>query len=333
MADQDPGHQAPQGEAKPQPVKTVGETSKAKRDATFKARQAKAARRFISLNGASDEPKDEPVTADDAKPADAATAPKTDESKTEAKPEEKKPDVDKRHAIAERREKRVQARETKAKEREDKLSRAEHNLAARYGDPEAAKKAYESGQHYEAAKYIQRIFGDDFASITQKIARATAGLSPEKLKELEERDSFAREKRAFEAQKKKEEEAKTVGATREKAVAHVSDKCKGHDVLKLKNGADLVLSTLEKHWDRDHFTITFKQAADMVLADKLAEAEVLGLKRHQAVVVPKKEETAPKPKHEARHKTPEVTEKRPGRLSFEERHAMAGRLLAKRAAR
>jgi hypothetical protein len=328
VADQQ-GHQAPQAEPAT-PVKTVAETHREARDATFKARQAKAAKRFAARNGTPDEPEPEKPKAEE-KPAEPAAKP---ESSTDEKPAEpKKGDVDKRHAIAERREKRVQARESKAKEREDKLSRAEHNLQARYGDPDAARKAYEAGNHYEAAKYVQRIFGDDYATITQKIARATAGLSPEKMKELEERDAFQREKREFEAAKKRKEEEQTAGATREKAVAHVAEKCKGHDVMKLKNGGELTLRVLEKHWDRDHFTISFKAAADMVLADKLAEAEALGLKRHTAALVEKKPDPKVEPpKKEARHKPPVVEEKRPGRLSFEERHAQAGRLLAKRRA-
>jgi CHAT domain-containing protein len=321
--------QAPAPQAEPtEPVKTVAETAREKRESTFKARQAKAAKRFAARNGEDTEPPKEEPKAEPAK----AEQEKKPEAKAEEKPEKKPQDIDKRHAIAERREKRVQAREAAIKEREDKASRAEHNLQTRYGDPDAAKKAYDAGNHYEAAKYIQRIFGDDFASITQKIARATAGLSPEKLKELEERDQFAREKREFEARKKKEEEEKNAGTTREKAVAHVAEKCKGHDVLKLKNGADLVLRTLEKHWNKDHFTISFRQAADMVLADKLAEAEALGLKRHTATIVPSpaKAPEPEKPKREARHKPPAPVAKKEGRLSFEERHALAGRKLAQR---
>lgn len=329
MADKD---QQPQA-AEVSPPKTAAVQSRDKRESTLKARQAKAARRFASMHGVDEDPEEKPA-ATDAPDPDKATEEKTEPSK-EDKPEDKKPAIDKRHAIAERRERRVQARESKVKEREDKLSRAEHNLQTRFGDPDAAKKAYDAGNHYEAAKYVQRIFGDDYATITQKIARATAGLSPEKLKELEERDAFAREKREFEANKKRQEEEKNAGVTREKAISHVAEKCSGHDVMKLKNGAELVLRVLEKHWDRDHFTVTFRQAADMVLADKLAEAEALGLKRHQAVVVPDKKPAEPeKPRKEARHKPqPEVTEKRGGRLSFEERHAQAGRLLAKRSAR
>jgi hypothetical protein len=319
------------------PVKTIGDQSREKRDSTLKARQAKAVKRFASMHGATDEELSVKAIDPDEDPTEGKKPVVEDnpEPAKEEKPAEKKQDIDKRHAIAERREKRVTARESKVKDREDKVSRAEHNLQTRYGDPDAAKKAYESGQFYEAAKYVQRIFGDDYATITQKIARATAGLSPEKLKELEERDQFAREKREFEARKKREEEEKNAGTTREKAISHVAEKCAGHDVLKLKNGAALTLAVLEKHWDsaNSRFTVTFKQAADMVLADKLAEAEALGLKRHTAVVVekPKPEPEPSKPTRSVRHKTPAATpEKKTGRLSFEERHALAGRKLAQR---
>ena len=329
-----PDHQEqPQAADTSTAVKTPVQTSQAKREATFKAREAKAAKRFAASHGQSEEParpKEETggATSEEASQANA------DAGNAEPSKEEKKPaDIDKRHAIAERREKRVAQREAKAQDRERKLSTAEHNLQVKYGDPDAAKQAYDKGSFHEAAKYMQRIFGDDFATITQKIARATAGLSPEKLKELEERDTFAREKREFEARKRKEEEEKTKGATREKAIAHVADKCKGHDALKLKRGSELVLAELERNFDESTktFKVTFKQAADNVLAEKLAEAEALGLRRPTAQVVDKKPD-APVAKPAAKPPAPAVPQKNGARMSFEERHANAGRLLAKRRA-
>jgi len=278
------------------------------------------------------EKKAEPPKAEE-KPG---TEPKPEEPavKADEKKEDKSTsDLSKRYAILERRETKHKARESKLAERESKVSRAEHNLAARFGDPESARKAYDAGQHHEAAKYIQRIFGDDFAEITKKIARATAGLSPEKLKELEERDRFTREKREFEEAKAKAEREKNQGATREKAIGVCKDKCAGHDALKLKNGADLVLREMERNWDADtkSFKVSWRQAADAVVAEKMAEAEALGLKRPTATLVPKKEEPKPEAKPE-----PIVTRKRGERFerpSFEQRHAEAARIIAKRRAK
>lgn len=329
MSDQATG-QAPPAEPT-QPVKTIGDKSRDARDSTRKAREAKAAKRFAARNGADQEPTVEANTEEPAKPA--ATESPAESKSDETKQERSGADLNKRYAIVERREARLKKSEASVQERLDKASRAEANLSTRFGDPDTIVKQYHAGEFHVMAKTLEKWLGDSFPTITQKIARATAGLSPEKLKELEERDAFLREKREFEAAKKKKEQEETAGATREKARGEVTKKCSGHDVLKLKNGAELVLRTLEKHWDTDHFTISFKAAADMVLADKLAEAEALGLKRHTATVVDKKREEEPPTKREARHKPPVVVEeKRPGRLSFEERHAQAGRLLAKRRA-
>lgn len=302
-------------QAEAAPVVTPAQTSQEKRDTTFKARQAKAARRLAERAGKApeSEAKEEP-----AKPEE----PKPEEKPPEAK---KAADVDKRHAIAERREKRVQAREEKTKTREDNVSRAEAALNAKFGAPEAAATAYNKGEYHTAAKYMQKIFGDDFATITQKIARATAGLAPEKLKELEERDNFAREKREWEAQKKKEEESKKTTATRSEALKTVASKIAGHDALKLKNGSELVLRELEQSWDGSGFKVTFKQAADKVVADKLAEAEALGARRVAAKIV-----EAPVAKPPPKTTIPVVAQVEKKRLSFDERHAAAGRLAAKR---
>lgn len=307
------------------PEPTPSEKSRTGRDATFKARAAKAAKRFADVHANTEEPKPESPAP---KPAETPAPVVAAEPVPEKKPDSAK--VNKRHAIAERRERRVKVREEKIHDRERKASLAEHNLQTRYGDPDAAKQAYDKGSFHEAAKYMQRIFGDDFATITQKIARATAGLSPEKLKELEDRDAFTREKREFDARKAKDKEESEKGATREKAQKVVTEKCAGHDALKLRNGAELVLRELEANFDATAktFKISFRQAADKVVAEKLAEAEALGVRRPSAKIV----ESAPPPVARLAKKVihPEPSPKNGSRLSFEERHAAAGRIYAKR---
>lgn len=325
MADQQqPQEQAAQA---PQPeVKTTGDKSREERDASFAQRQAKAAART-----GKEPPKEKLAPAADDQPTSTP-----EPEKKEPDPEAKKAsDVDKRHAIAERRERRVAAKEAKLTTRETAVARAEASLQSRFGDPEAAAKEYDAKNYHAAAKYIQYIFKDDFATITQKIARATAGLSPEKLKELEERDNFTKEKREFEAQKKREQEAREQGATRETAVKNVAAKLTGHDVLKLKNGPELVLQELERAWDPSAkaFRITFKQAGDAVVASKLAEAEALGLKKPVAKLAdpPPKPETKPAPAaSKERSERKPAPEPRTSGKSFEERHAAAARIIAKR---
>ncbi len=308
--------------AEAEPVKTTGDKSREDRESSFQKRH-KQASKMGKLAPAAD---DQPITKPEPEPE------KTEPVKT-ADDKPKSNEVDKRHAIAERREKRVAAKESRLNTRESEIEKRERDNESRFGDPTAAKAEYDKGSFHSAAKYIQRIFGDDFATITQKIARATAGLSPEKLKELEERDSFTREKREFEAQKEREKSERERGATREQAVKIVATKLGSHDVLKLRNGADLTLKELEASWDpeRNGFTVTFKQAADKVLADKLSEAEALGLRRAQAKIEDKPATPPPPAKRETRRVVREVAKPKDGkRLTFEERHAAAGRLTARR---
>lgn len=319
----------PQSAAPQQPEpKSKGDESREAREASFAKRQKAARERSKPL---ADEPKPEAKLAPDAD--DQPTSKPAPEPEKSAEEKPKSSEVDKRHAIAERRERRVAARESKIETRESAVDKRERDLAARFGDPEAAVKEYEAKNYHAAAKYMQNVFKDDFATITQKIARHTAGLSPEKLKELEERDNFTREKREFEAQKERERKAADEGVTREQAVKTCAAKCAGHDVLKLRNGPDLVLRELEASWDteRKGFRLTFKQAADKVVADKLAEAEALGARRAQAKLEEKpqpKVEEKPVQRRVVRHAEPKPKDGK--RLSFEERHALAGRVTARR---
>jgi hypothetical protein len=325
MADQ-------QQEAQPQPAEPVVTTvdkSRANREKTFAARQAKAARRLADRHGGDPDKKETPA---EAKPIEPEA--KAEEKPAEAKPEEKKTektpaDLDKRYAILERRETKLRASSEKLNERERKVATAESNLQTRYGSPDAIAAAYAKGEYHQMSKALQRWCGDDFAEITRKCARALAGLTPEKLKELDEQEAFKREKREWEQRKAKEEQDRNKGVTREKARQVAAEKCKGHDALKLKNGAELVLKQMEDGWDPDTkgFKLTWRQAADAVVAEKLAEAEALGLKRHAATIVTPEKKPEVKPEVKPTRSEPEVRTKR---RSFEERHAEAGRLLAKR---
>lgn len=276
------------------------------------------------------------VEATEEPKADVTTEdPKTEPAKAE--PDKSKDDLAKRYDVLDRRQTQVQKREQAAEKRAQTVAQAAARLEARFGDPEAAKKAYDAKEYHAAARYIQRIFGDDFALITQKIARATSGMDPAKLKELEDREQLEREKREWQASKERETKDKASQTTREGALKVVTEKCAGHDVLKLRNGSDLVLRALEDSWDSaaNGFKLTFKQAADQVVAEKLAEAEALGAKRAGAKLVEEKTTKPPAPKAALVAATAGVRElKRSGKkaLSFEERHALAARLMAKRRA-
>jgi hypothetical protein len=315
---------APPAADQSQPAKTARPSIAARHAAVNKARAADG--KFLPREASTEAPKDTTDSATASHAADSEATPATTAESAAAKTPAESRDADKLYAIAERKKKAAIQRERAAEEREKRLSVAETRLQSVYGDPDAAKQAYDKGEFHAAARYVQRIFGDDFATITQKIARATAGLAPERLKELEERDKFAAEKRAFEAEKKRVETERQQAVTRQQALGTVKAKCAGHEALKLRNGPDLVLREMEASWDErsQGFRLTLAQAADKVVADRLADAEALGAKRAQARLV---ETPATKP---ATKQAPVPTAGK--KLSFEERHAIAGRRIAQRRA-
>lgn len=308
--------------APPAPVETKATKRTEKREASFAARSKQAGKAAAEKRI---QPATDPAPAASVEPAAASSTEPT------AAPGKSTEDIDKRYAILDRRARKAKQRDTTLTQREQTLQRAETRLSSTFGNPVRAKEAYDKGEYHEAARYVQHIFGDDFAQITQKIARATAGMDPTRLKELEDRDTLTREKREWEAEKAKREADSKQQVTRQQALATVASKIAGHDALKLRNGNELVLRELEGSWDEATrgFRLSIKQAADKVVADKVAEAEALGLKRHTATLVPTKPASKPE---EVSGAARTLNAARGKRMTFEERHAATARLLAKRRA-
>lgn len=222
--------------------------------------------------------------------------------------------------------------ETQLKSEETRLKMLGVTLREEFGEPRVAKTAYKQGKFSAAAVALQKWFGDDFATITKNIAREVAGLSPEEKKQLEEKYKFEQDKAAFEAEKRKTQIHQTEAQKKDSALKTIATKCTGHDVMKLKNGAQLVLAEMESSWDPDQkgFRLTFKQAADAVLERKLEEARELGLPVERSTTKKTEEKpsttetTPPAPEQDGRFKK---------RRSFEERQEMARRLTYKNRAK
>lgn len=333
MPDQAPPQapkQAPQESAPDKPaVKTVSVKAherQLKREASFAKRQAKAAAKAG---------KEEPAAAAEAPKADAVTAatptsPQTtattaDSPSAPAATSPSEADLSKRYAIAERRLNKAKQRETALATREQTLTRAEQRLTQVFGAPHEVKEAYAKGEYHAAAKALERWLGDDFATVTQKIARQTAGLSPERLAELEERDRLRRENAELAREKAEREQRGKAETTRAQALSTVTSKAAGHPALKVRGGAELILQELEASWDAaaKGFRLTIQQAADRVVAQRKADAEALGLRAAPPPAPAPAAKPAPAPMA-----APAATEPK-GRLSFEERQALAARRVAK----
>jgi hypothetical protein len=239
-----------------------------------------------------------------------------------------------------RRSERVTKREHAADKREATLDKRDIEGRNLYGDPAAAKKAYEAGDYHAAGTYMQRLFGDDFATVTKKMARAIADMPPERLSELRRLEEAERKAKRLEteAEQRKHNEKKSAGRTQ--ALATVATKCKGHDALLIEDGADLILRELETSFDG---TIDLKKAADAVLEREIKRLNAL---------LPVLEKRKPKGKSDKPAATPEE-KPTPGRkprveqpaastagggrklfngkvaLSFEQRQAMAERRTAR----
>lgn len=143
--------------------------------------------------------------------------------------------------------------------------------------------AYHKGDYLAMGRAMVRWCGDDFATMTQKIARATAGFSKEKIAELERAESLERENRKLKAEQERRERESKQGATRQQALAVIPEKIKGSPVLELEDGAELVLKEMERNFDptAKTFKITFLQAAQRVLEREEKRAQKLGYTKAQ----------------------------------------------------
>lgn len=169
--------------------------------------------------------------------------------------------------------------EGKLKSENERLVNLGKELRAEFQTPREAARAYKNGKFGKAAEALQQWFGDDFATITRNIAREVAGLSDEE-KDFLKRKAALEEKEAELTKKETtSKKTQTEAQQRQQAVKVLTAKCQGHDVLKLKDGAELVLRALEEAYDPDlgSSRLNIKQAADKVLEEKLEAARMLGV--------------------------------------------------------
>lgn len=232
--------------------------------------------------------------------------------------------------------KREEEAVSRAKDAETKLAEAnELREAAKreYGAPHKAREAYDKGYFHEAAQWVSHVLGDDFATVTRNIANATKGMTPEALKQFQKERELKQREAALEAKERQREEKITEEQRTGRALQAIDSRCAGHDALKIKGGNKLIMRLLEDAFDpkTGKIGIGYKQAADRVLEEFLANAQALGLTRGAPE---KKPDPPPKPKGPEPHRrrefpadrvgTDSAGDKRKG-TSFEERAARAQR--------
>lgn len=235
-------------------------------------------------------------------------------------------------SVLRRKAEKLEKQDTHLKAEESRIRTLGANLREEFGEPKAIKDAYRAGKFSVAAATLQRWLGHDFGTITRNIAREVAGLSPEEKKLLEEKAAFEKEKAELAAEREKSKVKETDAQKREKAVATVTAKCTGHDVLKLKNGAQLVLDEMVRSFDADQngFRLSFKQAADAVMAAKLEDAKALGF---TSVAAAEASNGKPPPAPKVEPQLTQPSSKFKPKKSFEERMEAARRLTLKSKAR
>ncbi len=274
---------------------------------SFKERQEKAAKAAGVEFDATDNPEKPDVTeSDPAKPAEstASAAPDTrsDAEKLAAikeflekgdlsaaaeltKADKKAVDTsNEKYAVLRRKQEKIDKGVQHLASEETRLTKLGEELRTEFGTPREFKRLYKQGKFSTAATMLQKWLGEDFGTITRNIAREVAGLDPKEKALLEAQQKLEQDRAELEAQRTKTQTTQTQSQKRENALKTVATKCAGHQVLKIKNGADLVLAEMEAAWDPDQqgCRITFKQAADAVLERKLEDARALGLDKPAA---------------------------------------------------
>lgn len=176
------------------------------------------------------------------------------------------------------------------RERDKQVTQREHayneNVAAirkEYGAAVQAAKAYREGKLDQFVTLVQELTGETYDEAQRKVIKGELSLDPN-TRELRKEIENLRAERARE--KKEAEEARNKQAQQEqyrKAEEAVTAELASHRVSKVKGFQRDVLSRVRDSWDGQDYTMSFEEAADLIMAEKDAEAEALGYSRANAV--------------------------------------------------
>lgn len=246
-------------------------------------------------------------------------------------------DVDKRFAAIGRREGNAAKKDAALKEAQNKLVADSAKLAQKqrtfYADQRFlgdAKKAWDDGDTVAPAKAVERLFGTDIATFTQRLAEGPRELTPTEKRLREDNERLRRanaEKAATEAAKKAETEKPDRDLAEREALgkARMVSALGTHPyVASDEDAAEEVFAAWKESWDGERFTKTPKQIADELHEKAIKRAERLGLKKvkrgkKKARGRARAQPAEPPP-------TPKNGEKPASRLGIEDRIAMARRM-------
>lgn len=170
-----------------------------------------------------------------------------------------------------------------------RLSQQQRQLIQQFKPAVDGKKAWEEQDYVSVAKALEKQFGTDIATITQKLATGKTGMTPAERAENSAIAELKKEIESLKASKENEGKQQTQAQQRHTAIAKVGEVLKGHAFVTDADSLNEVFAEYEKTWDGEKFTKKPKQIADELQAKVVARAKKLGL----APVVATK--AAPKP--------------------------------------
>lgn len=222
-----------------------------------------------------------------------------------------------------------------ATEKETTAKTIREDCKREFGDPHRARKAVSEGKFAEAAQWIEKALDIPFAEFTRHVATATKGMDPKELERFTKDRELRDREKALEAKEKAKVEELSREQQTAKATKTIVAKCAGHAVLKLRDGAKLVLRKLEDAFDDKTGVVGlgYSQAADQVLAEFDESARALGYTKGAAAPEVKPEvkpEEKPRGKVEFQQPAGDKKNEEPAGSkrrgsSFEERTAKAAR--------
>lgn len=164
----------------------------------------------------------------------------------------------------------------------NRISAVGRGLAVKFKPFEETAKAWEDQDALAVGKGLEKQFGTDLASLTQFLASAKSGKTPEEKSLDEKRAELERKEKELEQKAKKGDDEKAAAAKRDAAIARTGEQLKGHPFVTIDGEPDPealaeVFEAYEKTWDGKRFAKTPKQCADELQAALKAKAAKRGL--------------------------------------------------------
>jgi hypothetical protein len=158
-----------------------------------------------------------------------------------------------------------------------RVSNQQRQLIQQFKPAVDGKKAWEDQDYVGVAKALEKQFGTDIATITQKLATGKTGMTPAEKAENSAIAELRKELAELKASKADEGKKQTEAQKRTTAITKVGEVLKGHAYVTDAETLNEVFAEYEKTWDGEKFTKKPKQVADELQAKVLARAKKMGL--------------------------------------------------------